>query len=248
MGQTDTSGIEYLDKIEVTIDPRAILHVQGYSSKRQPNPAILKLINRAVEEAGPLVQPRAICKEFPIAELKEDSLTLQDGTCFSIGPRISEWYKGSKSLMIAICTIGDNLEKRLLELSASGEHTAALNLDIAGSVALGSLGDQVHQHICEKTSARGIQMGPFLNPGYREWPLTDQRLIFEIMPASSIGVRLNEQCMMVPKKSVTFCAGAGVSEVQEHFNRCRHCGLAKCPYRRISHSEEGGLQGLHGTM
>ncbi len=244
----DLQEVEYLDKIEVTIDPRAILHVQGYSPKREPNPAILKLINRAAEEAGPLVKPLAICKESPIAELKEDSLILQNGVCFSIGPRISEWYKGSKSLMIAICTIGDSLEKRLAELSARGEHTAALNLDIAGSVALGSLGDQVHQHICEKASARGIEMGPFLNPGYREWPLTDQRLIFDIMPAASIGVSLNEQCMMVPKKSITYCAGAGVTQVQEHFNRCRHCGLAKCPYRRASKKEDGGFGGLHGPV
>ena len=244
----DTTGVEYLDKIEVTIDPRAILHIQGYSAKREPNPAMLNLIHRAAEEASPLVKPRAIIKEFPIAELTEEHLTLQNGVRFSIGKKISDWWKGSKSLMIAICTIGDGLERRLTELSSKGEHTAALNLDIAGTVALGSLGDQVHQHICNHASATGIEMGPFLNPGYREWPLTDQKFIFEIMPAASIGVRLNKQCMMIPKKSVTFCAGAGVTEVQEHFNRCRHCGLAKCPYRHIGQSEDGGLQGLHGTM
>jgi hypothetical protein len=244
----DTTGIEYLDEIKVTIDPLAILHVQGYSAKREPNPAILNVINRAAEEARPLVKPRAISKEFPIAEMTEESIVLQNGVHFSIGNKISEWWKGSKSLMIAVCTIGDDLEKRLRELSAKGEHTAALNLDIAGSVALGSLGDQLHQLICSRASASGLEMGPFLNPGYREWPLTDQKFIFEIMPAASIGVRLNEQCMMVPKKSVTFCAGASVTEVQDHFNRCRHCGLAKCSYRRISRAEDGGLQGLHGTM
>ena len=244
----DTSDVEYLDKIEVTINPRAILYIQGYSAKRLPNPAILKLVNRAAEEAKPLIKPRAISKEFPIAEMTEDILILQNGIRFSIGKKISEWWKGSKSLMISVCTIGDGLERRLQELSAKGEHTAALNLDIAGSVALGSLGDQLHQHICSRASAGGIEMGPFLNPGYREWPLTDQKFIFEIMPAASIGVSLNEQCMMVPKKSVTFCAGAGVTEVQEHFNRCRHCGLAKCPYRRVSRADDGGLQGLHGSM
>ncbi|MGD0855231.1 MAG: hypothetical protein ABSA18_05440 [Dehalococcoidia bacterium] len=244
----DTTGVEYLDKIEVTIDPRAILHIQGYSAKREPNTAMLNLINRAAEEASPLVKPRAISKDFPIAELTGESLTLQNGVRFSIGKKISDWWKGSKSLVIAICTIGDGLEKRLMELSSKGEHSAALNLDIAGTVALGSLGDQVHQHICNRASSTGIEMGPFLNPGYREWPLTDQKIIFEIMPAADISVRLNEQCMMIPKKSVTFCAGAGVIEVQEHFNRCRHCGLAKCPYRHISRAEDGGLQGLHGTI
>ena len=83
------------------------------------------------------------------------------------------------------------LEKRLVELSAKGESTAGLNLDISGSVALGSLGDQVHQYICRKASDRGVEMGPFVNPGYREWPLTDQGQIFMLMPASSIGIALD---------------------------------------------------------
>jgi len=243
----DTTGVEYLDKIEVSVDFLAILYIQGYNAKREPHPPLLKAAKRAAEEAMPLVKPMAICKEFPVAELNEDKVILQNGTCFNIGPKISGWWKGSKSLVAAICTIGNGLEKRLMELSAKGEHTAALNLDIAGSVALGSLGDQVHQLICSRASAEGMEMGPFLNPGYMEWPLTDQKYIFDIMPASSIGVSLNKQCMMVPKKSVTVCAGAGVTKAQEHFNRCRHCGLGKCPYRSTSPAEDGGLQGLHGT-
>jgi hypothetical protein len=241
-----TPEIEHLDKFEITIDPRAILHIQGYRAGHEPKPAIMTLINRAIEEALQLAKPKGIYGEFPVAELKEDSLVIEDGTCFSIGPRISSWWKGSKAVVTAVCTIGGDLEKRLAELSAKGEHTAGLNLDIAGSVALGSLGDQVHQYICRKASDKGVEMGPFVNPGYREWPLTDQKLIFNMMPAASIGVTLNEHCMMVPKKSVTFCSGAGVSEVQENFNRCKHCGLAKCPYRRVSKKDDDGFSGLHG--
>jgi hypothetical protein len=238
--------IEYMDQFEITIDPRAILHIQGYSGKRQPNPAIMKLIEQAIDTAMTLVKPLAIYAEFPIDQFKEEGLVLQNGECFSIGSNISQWWRGSRALSVAICTIGGDLEKRLSELSSAGESAAGLNLDIAGSVALGSLGDQVHQHICRKASDRGLDMGPSVNPGYREWPLSDQKLLFRMMPAHSIGVTLNDHCMMVPKKSVTFCSGVGVSEVQERFNRCQHCGLAKCPYRRVARTQAGGISGLHG--
>ena len=83
-----------------------------------------------------------------------------------------------------------------------------------------------------------MKVAPGLSPGYREWPLTDQRLIFSIMPAETIGVRLNDHCMMIPKKSVSFCAGLGVSEALEQFNRCNHCGVSKCPYRRVDEKSE----------
>jgi hypothetical protein len=123
-----------------------------------------------------------------------------------------------------------------------------MNLDIAGSAALAWLGNQVHQHICHKAKQVGLEMGPFLNPGYREWPITDQKEIFRIMPAASIGVTLNEQCMMEPKKSLTYCAGVGVTEVLENFNRCRHCGVPKCPYRHPGRGGEVELEQLQGHM
>jgi len=243
-----TPDTERLDRFEITIDPRAVLYIQGYGPKHEPRPSISELVERAAKEAGKLIKPLAICSEFPLAELADDSVTLTNGVRFSIGKTISGWWKGSRSVVIAICTIGPDLERRCSEMSAAGDHVAALNLDIAGSVALGDLGDQVHQHICSQAATRGIEMGPFLNPGYREWPLTDQRFIFDIMPAGEIGVTLNEHCMMIPRKSVTFCSGAGVAEAHEHFNRCRHCSLAKCPYRRLSRTDNGGVQGLHGGI
>jgi hypothetical protein len=87
---------------------------------------------------------------------------------------------------------------------------------------------------CERLSAEGVEAGPWLNPGYLDWPLTDQRLIFSLLPAESIGVALNDSCMMVPRKSVTICAGIGVSGSSAGFNRCRHCGVAKCQFRRLT--------------
>jgi hypothetical protein len=119
-------------------------------------------------------------------------------------------------------------------LLARGEHTEALNLDIAGTVAVGVVGFQIQYYACERLAKHNVETGPWLNPGYLDWPLTDQRLIFDLMPAASINVRLNDQCMMIPKKSGTVCAGIGVSNPPDGFNRCMHCGVAKCPYRKIT--------------
>jgi len=241
------STIEHLDKLEVKIPPEAVLHIQGYGAKREPRPAILDVVSRATEEALSLARPKAVYQEFAVVQIQDGFLTLEDDIRLSIGEKISSLWKGSKSLAVALCTIGGELEERVTELSRAGEQIAALTLDIAGTVALGSVIDQVQRHVCRRAADRGIEMGPWLNPGYREWPLTDQRLIFRIMPAGSIGVNLNDQCMMIPKKSTTLCSGAGVTETQEHFNRCQHCGVAKCPYRRGGKNLESGLD-AHGSM
>lgn len=220
--------------MEVQIDPQLILTVHGYNETRKPGQVIRDIVEKTVDEAQNLVEPQALYQEFPVAQLTGDGVILEGGTRFSIGREISSLWQGCKTMGIALYTIGGRLEDRVTELLARGEHTEALNLDIAGTVAVGILGVQVQYHACERLAKHNVETGPWLNPGYLDWPLTDQRLIFDLLPAASIHVRLNDQCMMIPKKSGTVCAGIGVSHSPDGFNRCQHCGVAKCPYRRIT--------------
>jgi hypothetical protein len=225
---------QFISQLEVQIDPQLILAVHGYNENRKPNQVIRDVVEKASAEAQNLVDPKALYQEFPIVQLTADSATIEGGTCFSIGREIGSLWQGSKALGIALYTIGGRLEDRVTELLAGGEHTEALNLDIAGTVALGVVGVQVQYHACERLASHGLETGPWLNPGYLDWPLTDQRLIFDLMPAASVNVRLNDQCMMVPKKSVTVCTAIGIGQSRDGFNRCLHCGVAKCPYRKIT--------------
>ena len=227
------SAVEFLDYLEVNVDTEAVLRIQGYRGDGELKASIREITTRQVEAARQLAKPVAICREVQALGMDKDTIRLEDGLVLHVGARIAQWWQGSHSLAVAVFTIGGALEETVLALSKNGAHAEALILDIAGSVALGSAADQVRRFICEKAANLGIEVGPALNPGYGEWPLTDQRLIFSLMPAESIGVRLNDQFMMIPKKSASFCAGLGVSQTLQHFNRCNHCGVAKCPYRRV---------------
>lgn len=224
----------FISGIEVQIDPQLILAVHGYNENRQPGQAIRDAVQESVAEALKLVSPKALYQEFPLKGFLPDSVILENGTVFKIGSEISLLWQGSKALGISLYTIGEGLEDRVTELLAQGEHSEALNLDIAGTVALGMVGLQVQYYACELLAKHNLETGPWLNPGYLDWPLTDQGLVFGLVPAAEIGVRLNEQCMMIPKKSVSVCAGIGAGQRIDSFNRCVHCGVAKCPYRRIT--------------
>ncbi|MDD5398309.1 MAG: vitamin B12 dependent-methionine synthase activation domain-containing protein [Dehalococcoidia bacterium] len=227
-----TEGI--LESFEVAIDPQVILSVHGYGAARKPSPAIVEMASSSAAEAKGLVRPRAIYREFPVARLDAESVTLQNGIQFSIGRKISELWEGCRAVGIALYTLGPELEERVSALTDAERQIGALSLDIAGTIALGLVGLQVQQMVCQQLGEQGEEAGPWLNPGYLDWPLTDQRLIFDILPAESIGVRLNDSCMMIPRKSVTVCAGIGIEGSAAGFNRCRHCGVAKCQFRRVT--------------
>jgi hypothetical protein len=230
--------IEHLDNLKVQIKPDTVLKLQGYDGKREPPAGIREVITAQVNVAKKLAQPRAIYREIEIKAITNSTLRLADDTEMHVGKKIATWWQGSTRLTIALCTVGGAVEEQVKALSQKGEHLAALTLDACGSLALGSILDQVNRYTCERATKEGIRAGPSLNPGYAEWPLTDQQLIFEIMPAHTIGIRLNEQCMMIPKQSATTCTGLGVSQNFEKFNRCYHCGVPKCPFRKLSKKPE----------
>jgi hypothetical protein len=196
------------------------------------------MASSSAAEAERLVGPRAIYREFPVAQLGTESITLENGIRFSIGRRISELWEGCRALGIALYTLGPQLEERVSVLMQEGRQMEALSLDIAGTIALGLVGMQVQQMACQRLGEQGEEAGPWLNPGYLDWPLTDQRLIFGMLPAESIDVKLNDSCMMIPRKSVTICAGIGIKGSAAGFSRCRHCGVAKCQFRRITVSPD----------
>jgi hypothetical protein len=228
------SQVELLDKLEIRIDPETVLKYLGYGDERAPSEGIRDIVAQQVKAARALVKPKAIYREVEIRSIENSAVRLENDMVFQIGKRIAHWWQGSKSVAIALCTMGSAIEQQVKALSQKGEHLAALTLDAAGSLALGNALDQIHRFTCEKASKSGIRVGPSLNPGYGEWPLTDQRLIFQIMPAETIGVRLNEQCIMIPKQSSVLCAGLGVTQDFDDFNRCYHCGVPKCPFRKLS--------------
>jgi hypothetical protein len=224
----------FIENLEVHVDPQLILAIHGYNEKRKPGEAIVESVTAAAEAAGRLANPKAIYQEFQVKEISAGRLLLENNSVFNVGKTISGLWCGSSRMGIALFTLGMALEDRVSELLESGQHSEALNLDIAGTIALGAIGFQVQYFACEKSAAQGVETGPWLNPGYGEWPLADQRLLFDLVPASSIDVTLNEQCMMVPKKSVTTCSGIGITQVHDDFIRCQNCGVAKCPYRRLT--------------
>jgi len=232
------SDVELLDNLEVRIKPETVLKLQGYDGKREPLAGIREVVVEQVNAARKLAQPRAIYREIEIKAIDDSIVRLTDDTVMQVGKRIAAWWKGSTRLAISLCTVGNALENQVRTLSQKGEHLAAMTLDACGSLVLGNAMEQVKHFTCEKAVKTGIRVGPSLNPGYNEWPLTDQRLIFQLMPAQTIGIHLNEQCMMIPKQSATSCTGLGVTQDFSEFNNCYHCDLPKCPYRKLSKKPE----------
>lgn len=230
--------MEILTDLKIDIKEQEVLRHVGYRGKEvAPQGRIGEVLKEAISLGYQLAKPLALYAWFTIKRMDERGLVLEDGTRLNIGSRVKLW-EGAKYMATALCTIGVELEQSTSELFSKGEPALACILDGVGSVAIDSMEAQVQQLICQKAHESGMIVGPKLYPGSREWPLEEQRVLFSLLPAKKIGIRLTKQCMMIPRKSVSFCSGSGHKQVwkgldsEKVINPCQLCNMVNCLYRR----------------
>ncbi|MFC2060015.1 vitamin B12 dependent-methionine synthase activation domain-containing protein [Chloroflexota bacterium] len=217
-----------LEGLDIIIKRTAVLRRLGYRTG-EVKPEIEAILSREIEEGYHLITPRAVYSRQPVKEHQQGTITLNNQLSLNTGSLAEEWL-GSEHLGVVICTIGPALEDKVDELFAKDDYLSALILDSAGSVVVEALADEINYLLCRRERGAGNKVGPRASPGYGKWHLSHQKLFFSLLPAHQIKVRLNQQCMMIPRKSISFCLGIGKG-LDYRFNPCRRCGKEGCGYR-----------------
>ncbi|MFC1914970.1 hypothetical protein ACFLWK_01805 [Chloroflexota bacterium] len=228
--------MEILADLQIDIEEPEVLRHVGYKGQ-VPQGRMAETVQKALKLGYQMAKPMALYAWFAIEEMDEKGLVLRDGMRLNIGSRSKLW-RGAEHVAAALCTIGSELEQLTSELFAKGEPLLAWILDGVGSVAIDNLETQLQQIICQEAHQSGMIVGPKLHPGSREWSLEEQRVLFGLLPAEKIGVRLTKSCMMIPRKSTSFCSGAGHEQgwkglaSEKVTNPCQLCHMLTCLYRR----------------
>jgi len=186
----------------------------------------------ALADARKLVQPAAAWELHPVKEILHERVVLQGGAHIGGGP-VAAVAAGASELVVAVCTIGPGVGRRVQELQRERQAMQALLLDDLGSWAV----DMVRQQFCrrmeEEAAAAGLHVSTCLSPGESEWSLDDQRVIFSLLDAARIGVTLGASLVMSPLKSLSLVMGRGSGPMgHEGGSNCDFCAVRdRCVYR-----------------
>ncbi len=135
-----------------------------------------------------------------------------------------------------VCTIGPALSTRAAELTREGDPALGYIVDTAASEFAEKTAAVLHDHIAALEAGRGRGVTNRYSPGYCNWPVAEQHLLFSLLPPGFCGVTLTESALMLPVKSVSGIIGIGVG-VELHDYRCDRCGVTDCIYRNIRLAE-----------
>lgn len=152
------------------------------------------------------------------------------GTFFHMRTLVTGLLKKSEHLAFFVCTIGPGMESWRNRLQADGDLVAAFLVDTVASLAVESAVNLLHDRIEVSMRAQGLKITNRYSPGYCDWSVAEQHLLFSLFPPGFCGITLLDSSLMVPIKSVSGVIGIG-KRVKRAQYTCDACGMKDCTYR-----------------
>ncbi|MCK4546124.1 MAG: hypothetical protein KAW17_01670 [Candidatus Eisenbacteria sp.] len=206
-----------VEAIEVEPQEDEILRLlRRGKTRKDPGAWTLGLIRQALDDARVLSRARGVYGFF-------DSDRLPNHPAFESAIRVG----------LCICTIGPDLEDRVAELMREGELVRGVVLDAVGSEMTEAAARVLDDRMEAEEGGEGLRASARFSPGYAEWELEGQRLLFDVLDGGRIDVGLSDSMMMKPRKSVSFGINFGPNPKPPRCaTLCSRCDMEDCRYRR----------------
>lgn len=219
---------------EIHFDEDEYIRFHGENFARLlASPGRKAAFQQALVEIAASMQPAAVWDCLPVKEFLHEKVVLANGVRLGGGP-VVEVVSGAEELIVAVCTLGPETDRRIAEYQKNREIFKALVLDELASWAL----DMTRQQLCRELEASLAQEGKRasapLSPGESTWSIKEQRILFELVDAGAIGVSLSPTMVMRPLKSLSMILGAGRYPMGvEGATNCDFCTMKeRCANRR----------------
>lgn len=154
------------------------------------------------------------------------------GNELNLGRQVCGYIKESTQVALFICTAGEDFTKMTNALNEQGDIMEAYLLDAIGSLTVENAIGKIHDNLRQYYRSQKLKISNRYSPGYCNWPLSDQQVLFKLIGENPTGISLSDSCLMTPRKSVSGLIGIG-KHLKHHEYGCKICSNTSCIYRKI---------------
>lgn len=196
-------------------------------SELKPDLDVRKRLEELNADMSSLINSSIAYDFFEIVEIEPEAIVLENERIE--GSLLPELFKDCKQLMVAVCTIGPQLEGKVEQLIKEGNLLNAMLIDEVGNAAINELEDECLRIANEKANEEGLTASGCICPGKEGFTLDEQVKIMKMVKAQNIGVKLINSRMMYPRKSTSLVIGIGKN--LDHWDMCEYCDMRdRCNY------------------
>jgi len=159
-----------------------------------------------------------------------------DGSCLytrnevlNVGSRVGELLFGVEQIAVFACTVEKELERIMGEIT---DPVAIYLADVLGTILIEKVVLKLREQFTPILFSLHTTQTTTLCPRNRGWNITEQTKLFNLLPKSFLGIRLNEYGMMTPVKSISGIVGFG-EHVKYRKTSCQTCDSPNCFYRKV---------------
>jgi len=210
-----------------------ILSRLGINKKSTIDQKIEKFLADAYSATREAVKIKGMYRFVPVRGLKKDRVETSTGPIIST--RFANMLKksnGERHILFSILTIGEYLETKFGQEKSIMKQTV---VDTIGSQLIERATDQLEVSVQRAVNKLGMHSTARFSPGYCDWSLSGEEVIFKCLSADQIGITLSEQFVMKPGKSIS-----GISVIAQEIPSsvpCTFCKKEYCPWKRNAGSK-----------
>jgi hypothetical protein len=226
--------IEGISDFEIELKKDDVCQLLGYRDGGQPTASISALVDEELKEARELIEASSFYQLMDVEDISPPTVVLENGTRITVTGEILSWVLSPCQLAtVFVSSIGLPLENRVAELLEEGELLRGYILDAIGSTAANAAASYLRDRIRDLAKSEGAEITFRCSPGYCDWDIEEQRVLFEVMDSAQTGVDLSNDCLMTPRKSVSGLIGVGWGDKERiRLTPCHLCTKRDCPSRR----------------
>ena len=200
------------------------------------NGETLRSLDEGIRRAVECADPRGEWLRTTIAGVTDAGVETSEGLIASpMFARVAGAASGGTRVVFALVTVGEAFDE---ELAREDSLLDKFVLDAVGSELAEIVADIVEETWKNEIAVAGLEASLRMSPGYCDWAIQGQDVIFTALDASAVGVRLTPSCLMIPAKSVSSAAVA--AERVPVKVACEICSSQDCPFRRSEFDESAG--------
>ena len=190
-----------------------------------PDERIREMVRGLMDELVPKATLRYIYQVVEAEKLSPRQVRFA-GKTFTPEGIICSYLEGMTHALLFIGTAGWEYDRAKEDLKARGDIVADFIADSIGSVLAEMTVAQI-----EKDYDGPFTLSMPYSPGYCDWNIREQRLLFSLFPERPCGVILSDSFLMTPEKSVSGFFALGESLQRQPYH-CQICKNPRCFKRR----------------
>jgi hypothetical protein len=227
-----TSGTVIHKDIKPEVEIREVLRFLGAKGS-EASPRTVKKIKSFISETRDMLEPVILESELKVLESEKKTVILSTGVELR-SPKLSRTLSKCKKAKVFVATVGKQVEDKINELLHENRYSEAAIMDAIASVAVEDTVESFQSREDMKLKSKSKCTTLRFSPGYCDWDIKEQHKLFDTVKASSIGVVLNKNSLMSPRKTISGIFGIGSTEDVscKSNNPCMSCGNKDCIARR----------------